>query len=256
MRFDILTIFPEFFESFRRLGVLGRAIEEGLVELEAHDLRNWAGNRWGRLDDEAYGGGAGMVLQAPPILRAVDEIRSQQTQGSELILFSPRGRPLDQELASELSSAENLTLLCGRYEGFDERVSDILKPREISIGDFILGGGEVAAMVLIESVSRIIPGVVGDYASVEEDSFSKGLLDYPCYTRPPEVQGIAVPQILVSGHHAKIRQWRLRRSVELTVTRRPDLVKKNWERYPPEIRKLIRRYNPELVTELEASLEG
>lgn len=251
MRFDVLTIFPGLFEPFLGLGILGRAISEGLVEIQTHDLREYSGNRWGQLDDEPYGGGAGMVLQAPPVLRAVEAIHDVHTDGSELILFSPRGRPLDQDIAVELSKIPNLTLLCGRYEGFDERVSDILKPREISIGDFILGGGEVAAMVLIETVTRLIPGVVGDAASVEEDSFSAGLLDFPCYTRPAKVEGIPVPGVLVSGHHEKIRQWRLSRSVELTVTRRPDLIKKNWDRYGPEARRLIRRYAPELVHELE-----
>ncbi len=251
MRFDVLTIFPGLFEPFLRLGILGRALSEGLVEIHSHDLREFSGNRWGRLDDEPYGGGAGMVLQAPPLLRAVETIREEQGENGELVLFSPRGRPLDQDLAAELSEVPNMTLLCGRYEGFDERVSDLLKPREISIGDFILGGGEVAAMVLIEAVTRLIPGVVGDAASVEEDSFSAGLLDFPCYTRPAEVEGIPVPGVLLSGHHEKIRQWRLSRSVELTVTRRPDLVKKNWEHYTPETRKLIRRYALELANDLE-----
>ncbi len=251
MRFDVLTIFPGLFEPFLSLGVLGRAISEGLVEIHTRDLREFSGNRWGQLDDDPYGGGAGMVLQAPPVLRGVQALREEQGEDAELILFSPRGRTLDHKMVSELSELPKLMLLCGRYEGFDERVSDILRPREISIGDFILGGGELAAMVLIEAVTRLIPGVVGDVASVEEDSFADGLLDFPCYTRPPEVEGIPVPGVLLSGHHQKIRQWRLSRSVELTVTRRPDLVKKNWESYSAEIRRLIRRYAPDLVDELE-----
>ena len=251
MRFDVLTIFPGLFEPFVRLGVLGRAVNEGLVEIRTHDLRAFAGNRWGKLDDEAYGGGAGMVLQAPPVLEAVEQLREQGDASAELILFSPRGRPLDQELASELSDLPALMLLCGRYEGIDERVSELLEPREISIGDYILGGGEVAAMALIEAVSRLVPGVVGDPASVEEDSFTAGLLDYPCYTRPPEVRGIPVPEVLLSGHHEKIRQWRLARAVELTVKRRPDLIRKNRERYTPEVRRLIRRFAPGPTDEIE-----
>jgi len=251
MRFDVLTIFPDLFEPFVRLGVLGRAVNEGLVEIRAHDLREFAGNRWGKLDDEPYGGGAGMVLQAPPVLDAVEQLREHRGAVGDLILFSPRGKPLDQAMAAELAARPALTLLCGRYEGIDERVSELLEPREISIGDYMLGGGEVAAMVLIEAVSRLIPGVVGDPASVEEDSFTAGLLDYPCYTRPPEVRGIPVPEVLLSGHHEKIRQWRLRRSVELTIRRRPDLIRKNRERYTPEIRRLIRRFSSGPADEIE-----
>ena len=252
MRFDVLTIFPEFFEPFQRLGVLGRAVSGGLIEIHAHDLRECAGNRWGKLDDEAYGGGAGMVLQAPPILKAVEKLREDPAAPTgEIILFSPRGRPLDQALAAEFLDRQAITLLCGRYEGIDERVSNLLKVQEISIGDYILGGGEIAAMAFIEVLSRLIPGVVGDPASVEEDSFTAGLLDYPCYTRPVEVRGISVPAVLLSGHHEKIRRWRLSRSVELTVARRPDLIRKNREHYSPEVRKLIRRFNPALADEIE-----
>ncbi len=251
MKFDILTLFPGLFETFRREGILGRAVQQDLVTIDVHDLRRWSGNRWGQVDDEPYGGGAGMVLQAPPVLEAVNEIVSTGDDPPVTVVLSPRGRVFDQAFADELRQKGRLLLLCGRYEGFDERVSEILRPVELSIGDFILGGGEVPAMAVIETVSRLVPGVVGDPQSVVEDSFTNQLLDYPCYTRPAEVEGRTVPEVLRSGNHAKIRRWRLERSVEATVTRRPDLIKKSWENYPREIRKLIRRYDPDLAESLE-----
>lgn len=251
MRFDILTLFPDLLTTFREQGVLGRAVAEGILEVEIHNLRAWSGNRWGQIDDEPYGGGAGMVLQAPPVLAAVREIRGDDAAEARTILLSPRGRRLDHALATRLSHEPRLLVLCGRYEGFDERVNEILQPDEISLGDFILGGGEVAAMALIESVSRLIPGVVGDPQSVAEDSFAQGLLDFPAYTRPLEVEGREVPSVLRSGNHEKIRHWRLERAVEATVTRRPDLVKKHWDTYPSEVRRLVRRWAPELADELE-----
>ncbi len=251
MKFDVLTLFPGLFETFRREGILGRSVQQGLVTIDVHDLRRWSGNRWGQVDDEPYGGGAGMVLQAPPVLEAVNEIVSPGDDPPVTVVLSPRGRVFDQAFADELRQSGRLLLLCGRYEGFDERVSEILRPVELSLGDFILGGGEVPAMAVIETVSRLVPGVVGDPQSVVEDSFTNHLLDYPCYTRPAEVEGRTVPEVLRSGNHAKIRRWRLERSVEATVTRRPDLIKKSWETYPIEIRKLIRRYDPDLAESLE-----
>lgn len=192
-----------------------------------------------------------MVLQAPPVLQAVREIKSSGDVTPLTVVLSPRGRQLDQAYAGELKEHGRLLLLCGRYEGFDERVSEILRPVELSLGDFVLGGGEVPAMAVIEAVSRLVPGVVGDPDSVADDSFSNHLLDFPCFTRPAEVEGRTVPEVLRSGNHGKIRRWRLERSVEATVTRRPDLIKKNWETYPTEIRKLIRRYHPDLAESLE-----
>lgn len=251
MKFDVLTLFPELFETFLRVGVLGRGIEQGLVEVEVHDLRRWSGNRWGQVDDEPYGGGAGMVLQAPPVLEAVNAIASEGDDAPAPVVLSPRGRVFDQEFAEELRLEGRVLLMCGRYEGFDERVSEILQPVELSIGDFILGGGEVPAMAVIEAVSRLVPGVVGDPRSVVEDSFTNHLLDFPCFTRPPEVEGRAVPEVLRSGNHAKIERWRLERAVESTVTRRPDLIKKYWSAYPDDIRRLIRRYAPDLTETLE-----
>ena len=245
VHFDVLTIFPQLFEPFRTVGVLGKAVERGVIGLEAHDLRDWAGNRWRQLDDEPYGGGAGMVLQAPPVLAAMRELSNRGTP-PRAIALGPRGRVLDQHLAEELAGESRLLLLCGRYEGFDERIFGLLDLEEISVGDYVLGGGEVAAMVLIEAVTRLVPGVVGDPESVSDDSFSRGLLDHPCFTRPPEVETRTVPEVLLSGNHEAIRRWRLERAVEATVTSRPDLVKMNWVRYSGEVRELIRRFAPEL----------
>ena len=248
MHFDVLTIFPQLFEPFRSTGVLGKAVERGVVGVEAHDLRDWADNKWRQIDDEPYGGGAGMVLQAPPVLAAIRDMVSRQ-RDTRAIILGPRGRLLDQPLAEELAQEPRLLLVCGRYEGFDERVLEISGAEEVSVGDYILGGGEVAAMALIEVVSRLVPGVVGDPESVSSDSFGEGLLDYPCYTRPPEVEEEPVPEVLLSGNHEVIRRWRLERSVEMTVTRRPDLVKRNWERYSKEIREIVRRFAPDLIPE-------
>ena len=240
MHFDIVTIFPELFEPFRSTGVLGRAVDRGVVRIGVHDLRNWADNKWRQLDDEPYGGGAGMVLQAPPVLSAVRALQAESVEPARTVLLTPRGRVFNQGVAKELAAEPRLIVLCGRYEGFDERIVDILRPDELSIGDFILGGGEVAAMVVVEAVTRLIEGVVGDPESVADDSFSEGLLDHPCYTRPPDVEGHPVPDVLRSGNHEAIRKWRLERAIHATVTRRRDLVNESWESYPEEVRRMIR----------------
>ena len=248
MHFDILTIFPEFFDTFRTTGVLGKAVGRSLIEIDVHNMRDWADNKWRQLDDEPYGGGPGMVIQAPPVISAARELQARG-DAVRTLLMSPRGRVLDQALVEELSQETRLLVLCGRYEGFDERVSEILEPDEVSIGDYILGGGEVAAMVVMEAVVRLVPGVVGAPGSVAEDSFGAGLLDHPSYTRPPDVEGRPVPDVLRSGNHGKIARWRLERAVESTVTKRPDLIIENWDRYPVEVRRLIRRYAPGLDPE-------
>ena len=248
MHFDVLTIFPEFFDTFRTTGVLGKAVGRSLIEIDVHNMRDWADNKWRQLDDEPYGGGPGMVIQAPPVISAARELQARG-DAVRTLLMSPRGRVLDQALVEELSQETRLLVLCGRYEGFDERVSEILEPDEVSIGDYILGGGEVAAMVVMEAVVRLVPGVVGAPGSVAEDSFGAGLLDHPSYTRPPDVEGRPVPDVLRSGNHGKIARWRLERAVESTVTRRPDLIIENWDRYPAEVRRLIRRYAPGLDPE-------
>jgi tRNA (guanine37-N1)-methyltransferase len=239
MRFDVLTLFPDLFGPFRATGVLGRAVETGLVEIVTHDLRDWADNRWRQVDDEPYGGGAGMVIQAPPVLAAIRDIVAGRP--GRTVMLSPRGRLFDQQVADELAGESRVLLVCGRYEGIDERVAEILQPDEISVGDFVLGGGEVAAMVVIEAVTRLLPGVVGDPESVAADSFFDGLLDHPAYTRPPEVEGHEVPDVLRSGNHEAVRRWRLERAVTATVTRRPDLINRHWDRYPHEVRELVRR---------------
>jgi tRNA (guanine37-N1)-methyltransferase len=246
MRFDVLTIFPQLFEAFRTTGVFGKAVERDVVGLDVHDLRDWADNRWRQVDDEPYGGGAGMVLQAAPVLAALRDL-TQRYSAARCIALGPRGRVLDQEMAVELANEQRLILLCGRYEGFDQRIFEILGLEEVSLGDYVLGGGEVAAMAVIETVARLVPGVVGDPGSVDQDSFADGLLDFPCYTRPAEIEGRVVPKTLLSGNHEEIRRWRLERAVEATVTARPDLVKKNWERFPEEVRQLVRRLAPELA---------
>lgn len=256
MRFDILTLFPGLFDAFREQGVLGRAVADGLVEIRAHDLRDWAGNRWGQVDDEPYGGGAGMVIQAPPVLAAVRDIQEDAPAPGRIVVLSPRGRRLTQRVASEYAVQGRVLLLCGRYEGFDERVVEILEAEELSIGDFILGGGEVAAMAVIEAASRLVPGVVGDPQSVVEDSFAEGLLDHPAYTRPPIVEGRPVPDVLRSGNHEKIRHWRLEQAVRATVTRRPDLVKDHWSDFSAPVRRLIRRWAPDLADDIMTPNRG
>ena len=222
MRIDVLTVFPDLFVPFLRHGVFGRAVEEGILNVGIHDLRDYAGNRHRAVDDEPYGGGGGMVMMAPPWIRAV---RSVCGDGSPWrILLSPQGSPLNTPRVRGLSEREHLVLLCGRYEGLDERVIETVVDEEISIGDFVISGGECAAMVLMEAVSREIPGVVGRHSSVEQDSFRDGLLDHPHYTRPPIVEGLAVPDVLLSGHHAAIAEWRRRKALEATRRKRSDLL--------------------------------
>jgi tRNA (guanine37-N1)-methyltransferase len=193
-----------------------------------------------------------MVIQASPVLAAVRELADRGTK-ARCIALGPRGRVLDQRLVEELASEQRLILLCGRYEGFDERIYELLELEEISLGDYVLGGGEVAAMAVIEAVARVVPGVVGDPGSVAEDSFGAGLLDHPCYTRPADVEGRSVPDVLVSGNHEAVRLWRLERAVEATVTRRPDLVKQCWENYSDEVRSLIRRFTREVAPDSDDS---
>ena len=221
MRIDVLTIFPELFSPFLATSLLGKAIERGLLEVEVHDLRHFTHDRHRTVDDVPYGGGGGMVMTAPPWLEAV---RALEQPGTRRILLSPQGARLDDELVRRLSAESHLVLLCGRYEGIDERVRELVVDEEVSIGDFVLSGGEVPAMVVVEAVSRQIPGVVGLPQSVQEDSFRAGLLDYPHYTRPLEVEGLRVPEVLLSGHHAEIERWRRASAREVTARKRPDLL--------------------------------
>jgi len=220
MWFGVISIFPELFETFREASLIGRARQQGLVEIDVFDLREYTEDRHRVVDDEPYGGGGGMVMTAPPIVRAVRATAG----GARRILLSPQGRRLDDGLVQELATQERLLLVCGRYEGVDDRVRDMVIDDEISLGDYVLSGGELPAMVLIEAVSRCVPGVVGRPCSVEEDSFREGLLDHPHYTRPREFEGRAVPEVLLSGNHAEIARWRRGRSLERTKLRRPDLL--------------------------------
>lgn len=249
MQFDVITLFPDLFAPFVEFGVLGKALERGALHVDVHNLRSWSGNKWGQVDDEPYGGGAGMVLQVPPVVAAVREIASRSSECPRVLMMSPRGSLLTQRKVEELAEEERLIVLCGRYEGFDERTRHLLGAEELSIGDYVLGGGEVAAMAVIEAVSRLVPGVVGDPDSVVADSFSNGLLDYPCYTRPPVVEGLEVPSVLRSGDHEAIRRWRLERSVESTVELRPDLVRAHWGTMSEEVKKLVERFAPDLARE-------
>lgn len=224
MHIRVLTIFPELFEPFRSTSLVGRAIERGLIDLEVLDLRAFTEDRHRSVDDEPYGGGGGMVMTAPPWIRAVRAASAAARGPVRRILLSPQGAPLTDRKVRELAAGPDLVLLCGRYEGVDERVRDLVVDEEISIGDYVLSGGELAAMVLVECVSRQVPGVVGLADSVENDSFRDGLLDYPHYTRPREVEGREVPPVLLSGDHARIDAWRRRAALEATWRKRPDLL--------------------------------
>ena len=222
MRIRVLTIFPELFEPFLSTSLVGRAIERGLIEIEVHDLRDFTEDRHRSVDDEPYGGGGGMVMTAPPFLRAVEQLAS--AGDAWRILLSPQGEPLSEPKVRELARRDDMILMCGRYEGVDERIRQTVVDEEISIGDYVLSGGELPAMVVIEAVSRKIPGVVGLASSVELDSFRHGLLDYPHYTRPRSVAGLEVPAVLLGGNHADIEAWRRRQALRATVVKRPDLL--------------------------------
>jgi len=224
MKFDIVTIFPSMIEAGLGEGVVSRGVERRLLEVVVHDLRRWTMDRHRTVDDMPYGGGPGMVMKAEPLMRAVDEIRETRGTPSSVVLLSPQGRTFSQAEAARLARLEHIVLLCGRYEGMDERVRDMVATEEISIGDYVLSGGELAALVIVDAVSRLVPGVVGDEQSVAQDSFSRGLLDYPHYTRPAEIAGHRVPDVLLSGHHADVRRWRRKAALVRTLERRPDLM--------------------------------
>jgi tRNA (guanine37-N1)-methyltransferase len=222
MRVTVVTIFPELFAPFLRTSLVGRGIERGLLAVEVRDLRDYAGDRHKSVDDEPYGGGGGMVMTAPPWLRAVRELSAGRAP--RRVLLSPQGPRLDDAKVQRLAAEPELLLLCGRYEGIDERVRELVVDEELSIGDYVLSGGELAAMVLIDAVVRQLPGALGDGLSAEQDSFVNGLLDCPQYTRPEAYAGEAVPPVLLSGHHARIERWRLKQSLGRTWLRRPELL--------------------------------
>ncbi len=226
MRFDVLTLFPQIFDGYLTQSLLAKAIDNGLVEIHRHDLRDWATDTHRKVDDRPFGGGPGMLLMVDRVVPAVRDIESIGDRPGRTILLTPQGRRLDQRLAEELATSGRLILLCGRYEGFDQRVTDLLRPEEISIGDFVLNGGEVAAMTVIDAVVRLVPGVLGDENSSIDDSFSRGnrQLEYPQYTRPRDFEGLAVPDVLLSGDHAAIAAWRSEQIRQRTADRRGDLL--------------------------------
>lgn len=238
MRCDVLTLFPAPVEAYLAVGVLGRAAVGGILDLRVHDLRRWAINRYGQVDDEPYGGGPGMVVMASVVVPAVRELVGATPGDCRVVLPDPRGRRFDDAVAQELARSRRLVLVCGRYEGIDERAHEVLQADEISLGDFVLSGGELAALAILDAVARHVPGVVGDTGSVAADSFTSCLLDHPVYTRPPTFEGRSVPAVLASGHHERIRRWRLEQAVRLTLLRRPDLLRGNWRRLPGEVRHL------------------
>jgi len=230
LRFDIITIFPEFFREAIDCGIVRRARNAGLVEIIAHDLRQWTTDKHHVVDDRPFGGGDGMVLKPEPIFAAVEALtgaarRKDLPAKTRVVLLSAQGEVFSQALAQDLSQeASHLVLLCGRYEGVDERVSEALVTDEISIGDYVLSGGEPAAMVVIDAMVRLLPGALGSETSAVYESFSEGMLDYPQYTRPPEFRGLKVPEILLSGNHAEIARWRREAALEKTRRKRPDLL--------------------------------
>jgi tRNA (guanine37-N1)-methyltransferase len=222
MRFDIITLFPEMFSAIKEEGVIARAIKKSIISINEWQLRDFSENKYKNVDDKAYGGGAGMVMQVKPIRDCIKKIKEQEPK-TKVIYLSPQGEPLNQNLVEKLSSFESLTLLCGRYEGVDERVIDNDVDFEVSIGDYVISGGELAAMVLIDSVSRRLPNVLGNKDSLN-DSFVNNLLDYPHYTRPESIDGDIVPEVLLSGNQAKIDAWRLEQAKHKTRQKRPDLL--------------------------------
>ncbi len=225
MQFDIITIFPEYFESPLNIGILKKAQIKGFIQIRIVNLRNFAIDKHKTVDDRPFGGGEGMVFKPEPLYVAIQSLRKEAPM-PWVVYLSPQGRLFSQEIAEELQKKQRLVLICGRYEGIDERIREHYIDDEISIGDYIVFGGEVAALVVIEVVSRLVPGVVGCRASVERESFTQGLLKYPQYTRPREFRGWRVPEVLLSGDHAKISRWRRQKSLEITLKRRPDLLKK------------------------------
>ena len=224
MKFDIVTIFPRMLEALIRNGVIGRAITAGMLDVAIHDLRTFTSDRHRTVDDVPYGGGPGMVMKAEPFKRAVARIRRERSAPNAVVMTSPQGRIFNHGEALRLSRLRHVVLLCGRYEGVDERVCKSVSAEELSIGDYVTSGGELPAAVILDAVARLVPGVVGDVASVENDSFARGILDCPHYTRPQLFEHDPVPEVLLSGNHAEIKRWRKREAVRRTLKRRPDLL--------------------------------
>ena len=225
MRFDLLTLFPDLFESYLQQSLLKRAIDRRLIEIHRWNFRDWTIDKHQSVDDKPYGGGPGMLISCQPVYDCVEAVQAKGDAPGQLVMLTPQGRKLDQQLVGELARHDRLVLLCGRYEGFDERIRLGLQPLEISAGDFITNGGEVPAMLVIDSVMRLVPGVLGDETSSKYDSFSEsGLLEYPQYTRPRDFRGMPVPEVLLNGNHEEIARWRENESRQRTLERRGDLL--------------------------------
>lgn len=224
MRFDVLTLFPGIFSGFLAESIPKIAQEKGKAAIHVHNIRDWSKNKHSKVDDRPFGGGPGMVMTCQPLVEAVEAVRDMDSVPGRLFFLTPEGRRFSQPVAEEFSREERVILVCGRYEGFDERVFDLLRPERISLGDYILSGGEVAAMAVMDAVIRLVPDVLGCAGSAEEDSFSAGLLDHPHYTQPPEYRGLTVPEVLRGGNHALINAWRAEQALRRTREFRPDLL--------------------------------
>lgn len=243
MRVDVLTLFPEMMDGVFHSSILGKAQEKGIVSLNAVNFREYSSSKHGTVDDTPYGGGGGMVLKPEPIFSAVEDLLSQTSAAPRVILMCPQGETFTQQKAEELAAEEHLIFICGHYEGYDERIREHLVTDELSIGDYVLTGGELPAMVAIDSVVRLLPGVLGNETSAVTDSFSTGMLEYPHYTRPAEFRGWKVPDILLSGHHANIELWRREQALKRTLERRPDLLEQ--VELTDQDRKMIKRLRQE-----------
>ncbi len=229
MKFDVMTLFPEMIESYCSYSILKRAIDSGVISVSTINPRDYTLDKHKKVDDTPYGGGAGMVLMAQPYVDAYETV--QKVEKSITVMLSPQGEPLNDKLVNDLAEYDQIIMMCGHYEGFDERIRDIIKPKEISVGDFVLTGGELPALCLMDAVSRKIEGTLGKIASADEDSFSNGLLEYPHYTKPREYRGLKVPEVLLNGNHKEIAEFRLQQSIERTKLKRPDL----YDRYKDSI---------------------
>ena len=255
MRIDILTLFPEMFRGPFEASIIARAVERQIVKLELHNLRDWGEGRHRVVDDAPYGGGAGMVLKPEPIFRAVEAVQPLSPEAGRVVLATPQGRLLTQAIVDELAELPRIVLICGHYEGVDERVREHLVDDEISIGDYVLSGGEPAAIVLVDALVRRLPGALGSEESLVEESHAQGLLEYPQYTRPADFRGLGIPDVLLSGHHEEVRRWRRRQSLLRTARRRPDLLAQAFRAEPDEagVSDEERRW---LEEELETNLDS